>query len=193
MAIRDPAATRRRVVDAARVVFAERGPAGARVDAIAAAAQTSKERLYANFRTKDELFELVLGESVDEWLSAVPFTVDDLPGYAGALFDHLCTHDVDARLILWGQLSSRSTSALMQTGEELLERRGVEVADAQARGAINPDWDPADLFVMIYGVVMSWIINPGTPTMPHVAHVEQQRRRSIVASTVSLLVQPRGR
>jgi len=188
MAIRDPEATRRRVIDAGRQVFAEHGLAGARVDAIAAAAQTSKERLYANFRTKDELFQLVLGESVEEWLTAVPFTVDDLPGYAAALFDHLCHHDIDARLILWGQLANRSTSGLMETGEELIASRGAEVARAQESGTVNADWDPADLFVMIYGVVMSWIINPGTPALPHVTAGEQRRRREIVRSTVALLV-----
>jgi len=41
---------------------------------------------------------------------------------------------------------------------------------------------------MIYGVVMSWIVNPGTPTLPHVAASELERRRAVVHSTVALLV-----
>jgi len=188
MANRDPEATRRRIIDAAKGVFATQGLAGARVDAIAAAAATSKERLYANFRTKDELFDVVLSESVEEWLRAVPFTVDDLPEYAGNLFDHFCEHTVDARLIFWGQLSNRSTTGLLQEAQDLLAARRAEVAAAQARGGIDAEWDAADLFVIIYGVVMSWLVNPNEPLPPTVSPEELTRRRGIVHSTVKRLI-----
>jgi len=190
MAIRDPAATRQRIVDAARLVFAEHGLAGARVDMIAAAAHTSKERLYANFRTKEELFQLVLGKSVEQWLNAVPFTVEALADYGAALFDYFSEHEIDARLILWGQLASRSSSGLFQEAQELLASRGAEVVEAQQRGVVDASWDPFDLFGMIYGVAMSWIINPNEPTAAFVALDEQRRRSDIVRVTVAKLVRP---
>jgi AcrR family transcriptional regulator len=188
MANRDPDATRRRIVEAARAVFAREGLAGARVDAIAAAAQTSKERLYANFRTKDDLFQVVLGESVEEWLTAVPFTVDDLPGYAVALFEHLSVHEIDSRLILWGQLANRVTTGLLQGAQDLLATRRDEVLAAQARGVIAPDWEPADLFTVVYGVVMSWLINPDEPSNRPTTKAELRRRQEVVRSTVARLV-----
>jgi len=190
MAIRDPKATRQRIVDAARLVFAEHGLAGARVDMIAAAAHTSKERLYANFRTKEEIFQLVLGTSVEQWLNAVPFTVNDLPGYAVALFGHFSKNEIDARLILWGQLASRSSSGLFQEAQELLASRAAEVVEAQKLGVIDADWDAFDLFGMIYGVAMSWIINPNEPTPAFVEASEQKRRSEIVRATVAKLVRP---
>jgi AcrR family transcriptional regulator len=187
---RDPEATRQRVVDAARTHFADHGLAGARIDSIAALAHTSKERIYANFRTKEELFQTVLATSVEEWLTAVPFTVDDLAGYGAALFDHFCTHAIDARLILWAQLANRTTSGLFDGSEELLEGRQAQVREAQSLGRIDPKWDPEDLFLIIFGVVMSWLINPALPSVDVVSATEQRGRRDVVVMTIGKLLAP---
>ena len=56
-ALRDAEATRRRLIDAARVEFAEHGIAGARVDRIAADAQANKAQIYHYFGNKDRLFD----------------------------------------------------------------------------------------------------------------------------------------
>ncbi|TFV31258.1 TetR/AcrR family transcriptional regulator [Streptomyces sp. T1317-0309] len=85
----DSAATRARLLDAAYHEFSERGLAGARVDRIAAAASANKQAIYAYFGSKDNLFDAVLSDRLSVLADTAPYTPDDLPGYAGALFDAL--------------------------------------------------------------------------------------------------------
>src|SRR2546430_16990422 len=61
---RDPAATRRKLLTAARREFASRGLAGARVDDIAARAGVNKQLVYHYFGDKDALYLAVL-----EWVT----------------------------------------------------------------------------------------------------------------------------
>ena len=56
---RDAAATRRRLIDAARAEFAQYGIAGSRVDRIAANAGANKAQIYNYFGSKDQLFAAV--------------------------------------------------------------------------------------------------------------------------------------
>ncbi|UCH48152.1 MAG: TetR family transcriptional regulator [Betaproteobacteria bacterium] len=58
--IRDPIATRQRILDAATKEFARLGLGGARVDAIAARAKANKRMIYHYFGSKSRLFLAVL-------------------------------------------------------------------------------------------------------------------------------------
>ncbi len=60
---RDPVATRRRILDAAKTEFARLGLGGARVDAIAARAKANKRMLYHYFGSKQGLFLAVLEDA----------------------------------------------------------------------------------------------------------------------------------
>src|SRR5882757_9942514 len=62
---RDPAATRKKLLTAARREFAENGLAGARVDEIAERAGVNKQLVYHYFGDKDALYLAVL-----EWVYA---------------------------------------------------------------------------------------------------------------------------
>ncbi|GAA2712550.1 TetR family transcriptional regulator [Actinoplanes palleronii] len=97
----DSAATRVRLLDAAYREFSERGLAGARVDRIAAAAKANKQAIYAYFGSKEDLFDAVLGDRLGVLADAAPYTPDDLPGYAGALFDALSAAPDLLRLTHW--------------------------------------------------------------------------------------------
>lgn len=57
---RDAAATRERILKAARLEFAKKGLAGARVDEIADRAEINKRMLYVYFGNKEDLFLAVL-------------------------------------------------------------------------------------------------------------------------------------
>ena len=59
---RQPETSRNAIMAGALVEFAEQGLAGARMDAIAAAAGVNKALLYYYFRSKDELYAAVLDE-----------------------------------------------------------------------------------------------------------------------------------
>ena len=60
---RNPEATRRRILVAARREFAQKGLAGARVDVIAQRARANKQMLYHHFGGKEELYVTVLEEA----------------------------------------------------------------------------------------------------------------------------------
>ena len=62
---------RRRVLAAARACFGEAGFAGATVGAIARRAGVSNGLLYQFFRSKEHLFEVVLGETLHDWVRAM--------------------------------------------------------------------------------------------------------------------------
>src|ERR1700712_1779844 len=79
---------RERLLLAAHSEFAERGLAGARIDTIARQAEASKERLHGHFKTKPDLFDAALADSLDRWVAAVPMDARDLPGWASRLYLH---------------------------------------------------------------------------------------------------------
>ncbi len=64
---RNSAETRAAILEAAGRIFAEAGLAGARIDAIAAAAGINKAMLYYYFKSKDGLYRAVLERNVEEF------------------------------------------------------------------------------------------------------------------------------
>jgi TetR/AcrR family transcriptional regulator len=69
---RNPDRTRRAILDAAVAEFAAVGPAGARIDAIAAAAGVNKRMLYHYFASKEGLFAAVLDDQLGSTRSDAP-------------------------------------------------------------------------------------------------------------------------
>src|SRR5258706_11344324 len=96
--VRNAADTKRRILAAATEEFTAHGIAGARVDRIAAAANSNKAMLYAYFGNKEQLFEAVFALMVTAATDAVPFDAADLPAYAVAMFDRYRTDPPVARL-----------------------------------------------------------------------------------------------
>jgi AcrR family transcriptional regulator len=75
---RNPDRTRRAILDAAAAEFGAAGPAGARIDAIAAAAGVNKRMLYHYFANKEGLFAAVLDDRLggDPVGASAPSLVD---------------------------------------------------------------------------------------------------------------------
>src|SRR5436853_485638 len=107
----DASATKARLLQAATEEFTAYGVAGARVDRIAARARANKRLIYVHFGTKEELFDIVVQRQLGVLADAVPFTPDDLPGYAGALFDWVAAHLEALRLNAWKQLERPDPAA----------------------------------------------------------------------------------
>jgi AcrR family transcriptional regulator len=149
----DSTATKARLLDAAFEEFARYGLAGARVDRIANAAQANKRLIYVYYGSKEQLFDAVIKQRVGALFDAVPFTAEDLPGFAATLFDHLLASPQLLRLGKWGQLERANSPA----GEIQGCRDKVEaIARAQKHGVITADMEPADLLVLLLGMVTSW-------------------------------------
>jgi AcrR family transcriptional regulator len=91
---------RREIVDAARVVFAQRGFANATLDEIAEKAEFGKGTLYNYFSSKEELFETVLADGFDEILDIATETCESeetdvrtaYTSFARRLLSYLFTH-----------------------------------------------------------------------------------------------------
>ncbi len=78
------AASRAAILAAAERIFAERGLAGARTDAIATAAGVNKAMLYYYFKSKDELYEAVVEDHFREF-NRQAIEVLSTPGSARAV------------------------------------------------------------------------------------------------------------
>jgi AcrR family transcriptional regulator len=144
---------RARLLDAAFAEFAQHGLAGARVDRIAEAAQANKGLIYVYYGNKEQLFDTVLAQRVGALFDAVPFTTADLPGFAGALFDHLLASPKLVRLNAWRQLERGDPPTVgIEWGRETIEA----ISQAQQRGVITTELEPADLLTLMLGMVTSW-------------------------------------
>ena len=64
---RDSAESRAAILGAAEKIYAERGLAGARTDAIACAAGVNKALLYYYFKSKEDLYQAVIGSQLREF------------------------------------------------------------------------------------------------------------------------------
>ncbi|MFI9401810.1 TetR/AcrR family transcriptional regulator [Nocardia sp. NPDC052316] len=95
-------ATKQALLRAARDEFAEYGLAGARVDRIAEAAGVNKERIYGLFGSKDKLFDVILIDTMREFMDVVQPLAETDPGrYVGKLFDYHNNNPQLLRLLLW--------------------------------------------------------------------------------------------
>ncbi len=154
-AVRDPERTQRRILDAARRIFATRGIDGARVDAIAARAGTNKRMIYHYFGSKDGLFRAVLRQRLaDRTPTSTPARVG--PERLADLQDRLASEPDYVRLLMWEALERGRRRPL----EEEEARRAVlaewvdVVRAAQADGDLPADLDPAQLVLTELGVAL---------------------------------------
>lgn len=177
MATRDSAATKQRILEAATAEFAEHGLAGARVDRIAARAGANKQLIYAYFGNKEGLFDSALEASLVLVLDAVPFTPDDLPAYAGALFDFVVEHPQLARLVRWHQLERPGVMSQLPQTTASTKRKLDKLAAAQKAGRVSAAL-PAD---QMYAMLLT-LIEGGAETQLSSADGPAVQRETIVAS-----------
>jgi AcrR family transcriptional regulator len=150
---RDSEATRTRILDAAIEEFSNHGLAGARIDRIAEAAKANKRSIYVYFDSKDKLFDAALHHVLTEMIEDVPLTEDDLPGYAGRLFDYHLARPQGFRMNTWRQLERPSAGP--DAGDMYLNK-----ITALASARANRQIAPADLLVLINGLAYSWLLSP---------------------------------
>jgi AcrR family transcriptional regulator len=167
--VRNADQTREKLLAAATAEFAAHGAAGGRIDRIAERAGVNKRMIYAYFGNKERLFDTVLERSLVQLVEAVPLAAEDLPGYAGRLFDYLVDHPERHRLALWRTLeSSPPTEAEVRSTAE-------KVAALSAARAHDDALDPAALLVFIMALVRAWPSTYGTLARPTFADAAAQR------------------
>ncbi|MFI1522939.1 TetR family transcriptional regulator [Kitasatospora cineracea] len=151
--------TRDRIVAAATAEFARHGIAGARVERIAKAARTSKERLYAYFRSKEELYATVAAVELTAVAEATRLDPTDLPSYAGRLHDYFSAHPDRLRLMSWGRLELAPGDGPAPDGDPVgatVRHKTEQLRLAQRAGHLDPSWDPLDVLVLLNQLATSW-------------------------------------
>ena len=142
-----------RILDAAIEEFSAYGLAGARIDRIAEAARANKRSIYVYFESKEKLFDAALHHVLTRMIEDVPLTEDDLPGYAGRLFDYHLVRPQGVRMNTWRQLERPASGP---DAGAMYSNKINALADVRTTHAIAP----ADLLVLISGLAYSWLLSP---------------------------------
>ncbi len=146
--------TKAKILDAALEEFAAYGVAGARVDRISAAAGCNKNLLYVYFGSKENLFTTVLDQHLLRVYEDIPFTPDDLPGFAGRVFDFAMAHPDLMRLLAWSTLETTVSSP---TGRASSHDAKIEaIHKAQSAGQLNPLFSAEVLVTTLMAVATAW-------------------------------------
>ncbi|MFD4429120.1 TetR family transcriptional regulator [Nocardia sp. NPDC058497] len=180
-------ATKARILQAATDEFAKYGIAGARVDRIAKTAAANKNLIYVYFCSKDQLFEAVLDAHVTHGLNSVPFTPDDLPEYAGRLFDYCRENPEVIRLATWHRLErgDRDPAVAAPARDAKLDA----LAATQKKDGIGSEFSPTTLLTLVLSMALAW--NPSNitslPASSSEAESADDRRRAIVEAVRRLL------
>ena len=193
---RDPAATRGKLLAAARREFASSGLAGARVDEIAARAGVNKQLVYHYFGDKDALYLAVL-EWVYEEIRAQErkLNLEGLPPEQAikklieSSFDHLAAHP-DFIVLLndenrGGARHVRSSRKLEAMHSPLLSLVSTILSEGVKAGVFRKGINPVHLYISIAG--LSYFYFSNTPTLSAIfgkdlssRAARQARRRHVV-------------
>jgi AcrR family transcriptional regulator len=156
--------TRDRILAAATAEFSRHGIAGARIERIAKAAKTSKERVYAYFASKEALYWFVSARELAAVAEATRLDPADLPGYAGRVHDYFTSHPERFRLMTWGQLELTPGEPVPEDPiQQSMDVKIGQLRKAQEAGQLDPSWDPLDVLVLVNRIAMSWAAQPDLP------------------------------
>ena len=178
----DPSARRRRLLDAAEAEFAAHGVAGARLETIAAAAGASPRDVEAHYGSKEQLFDTVVAAAGTRLADEVPLRPDDLPGYAGALFDYVVAHPALLRLTAWRALERPQHAA---ADREAYRRRILALRAARDDGRLPAVFEPVDLLAIVLAVATAW---PGiSPALASLAADEPASAERLAAHRAAVV------
>jgi AcrR family transcriptional regulator len=181
---RDAERTRGEILAAATEEFAKLGIAGARVQQIAEVAGCNKAMLYAYYGNKDGLFDAVFTAYVERYLAEVGFSADDLPAYAGRVFDYFEEHPAHLRLAVWYRLErpgSTRLEAVLDVNTDRLE----ELERALTSGALSSEFSAVELLSLVQAIATSW--SSMNPEFESAVPGQAVRRRAVVAAVERLL------
>ena len=193
---RNPAATRQKLLAAARREFAASGLAGARVDEIAARAVVNKQLVYHYFGDKDALYLAVL-EWVYEEIRAQErkLNLEGLPPERAirklieSSFDHLAAHP-DFIVLLndenrGGARHVRGSRRLEAMHSPLVSMVDTILKQGVRAGTFRRGVDPVQLYISIAG--LSYFFFSNTPTLSAIfgtdlrsARAKRARRKHVV-------------
>lgn len=187
--VRDPDATRQRILAAAKAEFARKGLGGARVDDIAAKAKINKRMLYHYFGNKEELFQRTLEDTYGafrEAEAALRIEQDDpitalrrLMSFtweyylANPEFITLVNSENlhKARHISKSQTMDAINKPFVQRMQELLERGARE-------GLFREGLDPVQILIALSGLGFHYLTNRHTGAIVYGRDLMSEKARA---------------
>jgi AcrR family transcriptional regulator len=147
---RNPQHSQERILEAALREFADKGFAGARVDAIARRARINKRMLYHYFGDKEGLFREVLRRKMEQraaWLASAPENpTESLPYW----FELACRDPEWVRLLEWEALQWGEQQVIDEELRRESARSAIErLRRREAKGLISAEYDPGQLLLSI--------------------------------------------
>jgi len=178
--MRNAEATKERILEAALAEFSAHGIAGARVDRIARTARCNKNLIYIYFEDKETLFTTVLLKHLMRIHEEQPFTPDDLPGFAGKVFDWAMANPDLMRLIAWSALEQKAQGPPERVAA--LEGKARSLAAAQKAGRVGTAFPPGFLVTAILSLATAWSATGpfGSPFDQKATRRKAELRRSII-------------
>ena len=174
-AARDPEATRERILAAALAEFADKGLAGARVDAIARRARINKRMLYHYFGNKADLFREILRRKVAARAAAVAEAPGPLGEFLAYFYEVACRDLEWVRLLKWEALEADPRRVAAEAERRAAFRAAVaKIRRGQTEGQLPPDLDPRQCLLALLGLTafplafpqIARLITGRTPTDP---------------------------
>jgi TetR/AcrR family transcriptional regulator len=171
--VRNPEASRAKILDAARIEFVSYGLSGGRVDRIAAQSGVNKNLIYHYYGSKDALYLEVLeriyahlrARQQDQDLRGLP-PVEGMKRLVSSTFDHFVATPDLIRLmsienIHYGEHLKRSQSTRpLYSG--LLDTIRILLKRGQQEGVFRANVDPVDLYLSISGLAYFFLSNQHT-------------------------------
>jgi AcrR family transcriptional regulator len=178
--------TKARILAAALDEFSAYGVAGARVDRIAATAGCNKNLLYVYFGSKENLFAAVLDQHLVRVYEDIPFTPDDLPGFAGRVFDFAMRRPDLMRLLAWSTLEQAARAPGSRTASH--DAKVDALAKAQDDHRLGTEFSPAFLVTTVMSLASSWsaALPFGTAMHPGQAPPLAELREQVVRAVTRL-------
>jgi AcrR family transcriptional regulator len=184
--MRNAEATRERILEAALAEFSAHGIAGARVDRIAQAAKCNKNLIYIYFEDKETLFTTVLMKHMMRVHEEQPFTPDDLPGYAGKLFDWAIANPDLMRLLAWCTLEQKPNGSADRGAA--FRGKISRLAAAQQAGDVGRAFPAEFLLTAVMSLSTAWSVASlfGPSLDPKLAEHPAKLRKSVIEAVCLL-------
>jgi AcrR family transcriptional regulator len=203
--VRDAERTKQAILDAAKVEFAEKGLAGARVDTIAEQSGANKRMLYYYFGSKDDLYIAVLENvygAMRRTESELDVThlepMDGLRRLVEFKFDYYLKNPIVIRILAGENLQDarflKRSKQLRRMHLSVVESLDAVLAAGRKAGIMRADVDPVQLYISISGLSYFYFANSATLSTAFdrvlMSTAELKRRRSHAVEVILGYVRP---
>jgi AcrR family transcriptional regulator len=171
--VRDAERTKQAILDAAKIEFAEKGLAGARVDTIAEQSGANKRMLYYYFGSKEDLYIAVLEDvygAMRRTEAELDVThlepVEGLRRLIEFKFDYYLENPVVIRILAGENFQDarflKRSKRLRQMHVSVVESLEAVLTAGRKAGIMRPGIDPVQLYISIAGLSYFYFANSAT-------------------------------